>query len=391
MAPSSAISPPAILTPADAPAALARYGFSADQQASFAARAQAASTSNAVQGRLLPLPASALHRLPPPNTPERRALRDEGLRLLRAGKVGVVVLAGGMATRFGGVVKAVVPAHGALSFLACKVKDVHAVATAAGGHVPLYVMSSFATHDTIVQHVADASLHSDRAPIEVFAQKVALRLTPDGALFVDDDGGVSPYATGHGDLVDALRDSGVLGRFLAGGGETLFMTNVDNLGATLDPAMVALHARGGAAITVEVVPKNPGDAGGAPALLDGIAQIIEGFRFPKDFDQSTIGVFNTNTLFLQARALDRSFPLPYYRVEKKVEKGGAPTTVVQFERLVGELTAFLPSAFVEVPRTGVESRFIAVKDPSDLERQRETIARVVESARGVRDLRPDEL
>jgi UTP--glucose-1-phosphate uridylyltransferase len=361
----------------DAVLHLGPYGFTTEAQATFAARATSPGQTNAVTGALAVMGDDAVSRLPALGSPEREALRQEGLALIKAGKVGVVVLAGGMATRFGGVVKAVVPALGDQSFLQLKANDITAVAAHAGGKVPLFVMSSFSTHEVIKAHVAEKGIGDENVSVEVFPQKVALRLNPEGGLFVTESGELSPYATGHGDLTAALRSSGVLTRFVDGGGTTLFMTNVDNLGATLDPAMVALHHRLGGAITAEVVEKLPGDAGGAPALLDGVPQIIEGFRFPTDFDQTRIGVFNTNTFFFDATTLDTDFPLPFYRVEKKVEG----KTAIQFERLVGELTALLPSRFVVVPRTGEDARFIPVKDPGDLDTQQALIAQVTASAR----------
>ena len=49
------------------------------------------------------------------------------------------------------------------------------------------------------------------------------------------------------------------------------MSNVDNLGATLDPAIIGAHLEAneasGAKITAEVVAKEPGDKGGAPARV----------------------------------------------------------------------------------------------------------------------------
>lgn len=365
---------------AEAEAALAPFGFDPALQARFAARAKEPATTNAVKGALEPMSAAALSTLPALGTPERSALRARGLALVREGKVGVVVLAGGMATRFGGVVKAVVPVLGERSFLELKHDDVAGLAAAAAATIPFFVMSSFATHDVIKAHVHERGLSNDAVPVTVFPQKVALRLTPLGEPFVDEEGCLSPAATGHGDLVAALRDSGVLKGFVDGGGTTLFMTNVDNLGASLDPAMIALHAQSGAVITAEVVEKQKGDAGGAPALLDGVPQIVEGFRFPADFDQTRIGVFNTNTFFLDARAIDRDFELPYYRVEKKV--AGKP--VIQFERLVGELTALVKSAFVVVPRDGEDCRFIPVKEPEDLQKQKPLIETVVGSLRSTR-------
>ncbi|HEY4182536.1 MAG TPA: UTP--glucose-1-phosphate uridylyltransferase [Kofleriaceae bacterium] len=356
-------------TLAEAQAQLGRFGFDSAQHAVFRERAAQATASNAVTSELSPLRPGTIEVMPPLGSLEREKLRVEGLALIRAGQVGIVVLAGGMATRFGGVVKAVVPALDDRSFLEWKVADARAIADEAGGHVPVLVMSSFATHAVIEQHVAAKAL----GHVDIFPQAVDLRLTPTGELFTDKDGELSPYATGHGDLPAALRASGALDRFRKRGGTTLLMSNVDNLAATLDPAVIALHVQLGGALTAEVVKKDPGDKGGAPALYDGRPQIIEGFRFPASFDQDSIDVFNTNTFTLDAATLDRAFELPYYRVEKQVH--GAPA--IQFEHLVGELTAYVPSRFIQVSRVGAESRFLPAKDPDELERNRPAIAAVL--------------
>lgn len=336
-------------------ARLAPWGFDAALLERFIARCARAEASNAVQGALgLPAPADIAPVLPSDTDPGRRALQL-GRDAIARGQVGALILAGGMATRFGGVVKAVVPVLEGKTFLQLKLEDVRRVG---GDAVPVFIMSSFATHDRLRAHVAELGAVN----VHVFSQDVSLRLTPEGALFREADGDVSPYATGHGDLPSALRRSGLLSSFRAKGGTTLFMSNVDNLGATLDPLIIGTHLARGAKLTAEVVRKVKGDKGGAPARLDGRVQIIEGFRFPSGFDQDAIPVFNTNTFALDAAALDAEFALPYYRVEKKVDG----QTAVQFERLVGELTAFLPSTFVEVPREGGTSRFLPVKDPDEL-------------------------
>ncbi|MBP9084575.1 MAG: UTP--glucose-1-phosphate uridylyltransferase [Kofleriaceae bacterium] len=368
-------------------AALTRYGFDAALNEHFVSRA-AAPVDNAVKGQLRPIPDDAMSALPALGTPQRARLRQLGCDLIKANKVGVVILAGGMATRFGGVVKAVVPARGNHSFLELKHQDIATLAASLGAQIPTLVMSSFATHDVIEAHIVERRLRTTtNLRLDVFPQMSALRLTPDGQLFRDASGALSPYATGHGDLSFALRASGQLARFRDAGGTTLFMTNVDNLGATLDPAMIALHHELGAAITVEVVSKLPGAVGGAPALCDGVPQIIEGFRFPRDFDQSQIAVFNTNTLMLDAAAIDRDFALPYYRVEKQVDG----VTVVQFERLVGELTAFVPSRFVRVAQAGADCRFLPIKEPADLARHRALIERIATSRRSLADLGDSEI
>lgn len=351
---------------------LAPWGFDNAQLDGFIARLAQAATSNAVTGTLTPPAADDVRLLPAPGTEAHRALAKRGRDALAAKQVGVVILAGGMATRFGGVVKAVVPVLEQRTFLQLKLDDVRH----AGAEVPVYVMSSFATHERLRQHVQELGARH----VEVFPQFVSLRLTPEGQLFHEADGDVSPYATGHGDLTFALRQSGLLAKFRAAGGTLLMMSNVDNLGATLDPAVIGAHLERGVALSAEVVRKAKGDKGGAPARLNGTPQIIEGFRFPPGFDQDSIPVFNTNTFVMDAAAIDRDFALPFYRVEKKVD--GA--TAVQFERLVGELTAFLPSTFLEVPREGVESRFLPAKDPDELAGRLSTIRLVAESNRWAR-------
>lgn len=363
----------------DTQSLLDAYAFDRDTFESLRSRLRSGELSvdrNRIGGHVTPPTASEVLALPPPGSPERHELAELGLAALRAGQVGCVVLAGGMATRFGGVVKAEVEALPGRSFLTLKLEDIRQVARRSGSRIPVFLMSSFATHPTL-SRLATAE-QSAEAPIEVFSQFISLRVEPDGALFRD-GGRVSPYAPGHGDLSFALRRSGVLSRFVEQGGRLLAMSNVDNLGATLDPAIIGAHLRARAEMTVEVAARAPREPGGAPAHVDGGAlQIIEDFRFPADFDVGSIPYFNTNTFVLDAAALDRDFPLSWFVVRKKVEGREA----IQFEHLAGELSAFLRCICVEVPRSGEEGRFQPVKDPDELALRRPDIERILR-ARGV--------
>jgi UTP--glucose-1-phosphate uridylyltransferase len=280
-----------------------------------------------------------------------------------------------MATRFGGVVKAAVPAIGDRTFLSLKLGGIRLAAERFGATVPTYFMTSFAT-DAEVRRLLEP-LHSPAVPTRAFAQFISLRLRPDGELFHDRDT-LSPYAPGHGDLSFALRRSGLLAEFMARGGRVLYMSNVDNLAATLDPAIIGAHLAGGRAITAEVVSKDPGDAGGAPARVDGTLQIVESFRFPANFQEDRIPVFNVNSFVLDAAALDRDFPLSWFVVRKKVNGEES----IQFEHLVGELTAFLPTQCLHVDREGPDGRFQPVKDPAELARRAPQIEAMLR-ARGV--------
>ena len=76
-------------------------------------------------------------------------------------------------------------------------------------------------HPTLPWRYYPKVLRELKAPAHVatFQQNIGLRLTPDGHLFRGADGEPSTYATGHGDLVDALRRSGLLRAFSQGGGQ----------------------------------------------------------------------------------------------------------------------------------------------------------------------------
>ncbi len=301
-----------------------------------------------------------------------------GRAAIEAGELGMLILNGGMATRFGGVVKGCVDVFDGLSFLAVKIKD----AARWGGKVPMILMNSFATDAATKAHLEDnAHFGLDPALIDSFTQDISLRLTPGGEIWRDADGEPSPYAPGHGDLPSAIG-RGALERFRARGGKYLWMSNVDNVLATCDPAMLGAHIEASrardVAMTVEAAPLYPGDKGGMPARVDGDLQIVENFRFPADFDHSSIPVFNTNTFIFDADALARGFDLTWFVVEKTVD--GRPA--IQFERLCGELSAFLPTQFLAIERDGLGSRFLPIKQPQDLDDARDLLARAMK-ARGV--------
>jgi UTP--glucose-1-phosphate uridylyltransferase len=358
---------------------LSAYGFDREQFERLRTamlQGELGTAQNRIQGIVEPPAASEVPALPAHDSAARRELHERGMEALRNGEVGCVVLAGGMATRFGGVVKAAVEALPGRSFLSLKLADIRRMAKRAGKPVPIYLMSSFATHDALQELAREEQSHE--APIEVFPQFISLRLTPEGALFREADGALSPYAPGHGDLSFALRASGALQRFVQRGGRLLATSNVDNLGATLDPAILGQHLRSGVDMTIEIGRRTPGEAGGMPLRVSGKLQIVEDFRVPSDFDVARVPLFNTNTFVLAARAIDRDFPLSWFLVRKKVDGREA----IQFERLVGQLSAFLPCACIEVPRSGDDGRFQPVKDPEELERRRPDIERILR-VRGV--------
>jgi UTP--glucose-1-phosphate uridylyltransferase len=297
-----------------------------------------------------------------------------GREALERGEVALCVLAGGMATRMGGVVKALVEALPGETFLDMRLRELDAIHRRFGVRPPLWLMTSEATDGPIREALASKNLGAG-SEVATFEQCVSLRLTQEGNLFRDEHGEPSVYATGHGDLPDALRASGLLDRFISRGGKTVWIANLDNLGATIDPAVLGFHLEHRGPLTVEVVSKVGTDKGGGPVRWNGRRIIAEEVRLPVGFDPATMPVFSTNTFLVQAANLAHlDMKWTYVEVEKKV---GAQKAV-QFERIVNEITTTLEPVMLRVPRDGVAARFLPVKDVAELEHRRgeiEAIAR----------------
>ena len=299
-----------------------------------------------------------------------------GAEAIAAGELGFCVMAGGMATRMGGVIKALVEAVDRLTFLDLRLAE----NARYGGAVPLWIMTSDATDQGIKKALVDVG----RSDVPTFRQDLGLRLDPEGNLFRHADGRPSTYATGHGDAVDALRRSGLLARFVASGGRYLWIANLDNLGASIDPAILGAFTESDAGALVEVCRKRPGDRGGIPVRVPTgrgrqRLEVVEEFRLPTDFDASTVNVFNTNTFLVKADALlNTKFSWNWFEVRKTVE--GRPA--VQFERLLQEISSQLETKLIEVPREGSASRFLPVKDHAELA-AREHELRAMAAARGL--------
>lgn len=310
--------------------------------------------TNTVAGNVEP--PGEIRPLPPKGSQEYERLAAIGKQAYQSSELGILILAGGMATRFNyDHPKGLFPIYQDKSFIELKLRSIQQQAPG----VPVHIMTSFHTDAEIREHLAandNFGLAADQ--IRLFSQHKLPRLNQDGQPFLKN--GEPDYATsGHGDFVECLRESGLLDRFLSAGGRYLLFSNVDNLGATVDFAIVGHHIEAQHAMTVEVASKAPGDKGGAPAKVNGRLQLVEGFAFPKDFNQDLIPVFNTATYVFSAETLTQNFDLPWYVVEKKVDD----QTVIQLEHLAGDLSVFLDTDFLLVAR---EERFLPVKSLEDV-------------------------
>jgi UTP--glucose-1-phosphate uridylyltransferase len=77
------------------------------------------------------------------------------------------------------------------------------------------------------------------------------------------------YPPGHGDIFDALYNSGLIDKLIAAGKEHLFVSNVDNLGAVVDTNILRYMVDSGSEYLMEVTDKTKADVKGGTVRHTG--------------------------------------------------------------------------------------------------------------------------
>jgi UDP-N-acetylglucosamine pyrophosphorylase len=182
---------------------------------------------------------------------------------------------------------------------------------------------------------------------------------------------------GHGDLYPSLLGSGWLDRLLAAGVKYAFVSNADNLGASLNLNLLGCFAASGQPFLMEVCERTASDRkGGHLAARDGKLLLRESAQCPEaDLpafqDIQRHRFFNTNNLWLRLdhlkSLLDQQggfIPLPIIKNSKTVDpRDKNSPKVVQLESAMGAaIECFANAGALVVPRT----RFAPVKTTADL-------------------------
>lgn len=313
-----------------------------------------------------------------PNAAKLAPYQAAGITALA--QTAVIKLNGGLGTTMGMQgPKSLVEVKEGLTFLDIIVQQILYTREKYNVRLPLVLMNSFNT-----QAQTRAALKAYPELNQDVAQDFLQHKTP--KIWKDDLTPVSwPEAAekewcppGHGDLYLALQTSGILKQLLAKGYEYAFISNSDNLGATLDLNILGYLAQNKLPFLMEVAKRTPADSkGGHLAYKPGEGLILrEVAQCPPDElknfqDIERYCYFNTNNLWIHLPTLKRLLDkqngvlgLPLIRNEKPVDPT-APNTrrVYQLETAMGHAIALFPKAqAVQVDR----SRFLPVKSTNDL-------------------------
>lgn len=305
-------------------------------------------------------------------------LAAQGAALLD--QVVVIKLNGGLGTSMGMQgPKSLLPVKDGLRFIDIIVKQLLHLRQTYHVRVPLLLMNSFNT-----EAETEAALAEHAEFVQPLATSFVQHKEPkvDKASLLPIAWAADPAKEwcppGHGDIYAALTTSGMLEQLLAQGYAYAFVSNADNLGATLDLKILGYMAAAKLPFLMEVAERSAADRKGGhlaqrpdgQLILREIAQCpaeeLESFQ-----DIARYRYFNTNNLWVHLPTLQQVLQerngilgLPLIRNEKPVDPTQPDSPrVYQLETAMGSaIASFTGAQALSVDR----SRFAPVKKTNDL-------------------------
>lgn len=292
-------------------------------------------------------------------------------------KLIVVKLNGGLGTSMGCVgPKSLIAVRNDLTFLDLTVQQIEHLNKTYDTDVPLVLMNSFNT-DEDTQKVL-RKYKGRRVKIFTFSQSRYPRIHKESLLPIArdlNDDNDSWYPPGHGDFYESFLKSGLLNNFLDQGREYLFISNIDNLGATVDLNILNMLLSPTSSpkpqFVMEVTNKTNADVkGGTLIQYDNKLRLLEIAQVPKQHvdefkSVKKFKIFNTNNIWINLKAIDQVMKDNKLDIEVIVNHKHLSYgyDVIQLETAIGAaMQSFENSIGINVPR----SRFLPVKKTQDL-------------------------
>ncbi|HEY7119559.1 MAG TPA: UDPGP type 1 family protein [Tepidisphaeraceae bacterium] len=291
----------------------------------------------------LPLPKSIEPVKAYPNQPtaELKELYDRakgrGHELLRQGKVGAFLVAGGQGTRLG-----YDGPKGEFPVTPIKDKPLFRVfaeqllawSRDAGRPIPWYLMTS-EVNDGPTREFFKKHHYFNYNPANVIFFQQGMMPAFDmasGRILLAEKDSVALSPDGHGGSLRALDRSGALADMKKRGVEHLSYFQVDNpLVHTIDPLFLGLHDLAGSEMSSKTIPKAHAlERVGNFVMGDGVLQVIEYSDLPEElakrsgpdgqllFNAGSIAIHALRTSFIERLNHGGQLKLPWHRAEKKV-------------------------------------------------------------------------
>ncbi|XP_050544718.1 UTP--glucose-1-phosphate uridylyltransferase isoform X2 [Daktulosphaira vitifoliae] len=322
--------------------------------------------------RIEKLPADAIRdyeTLPKPSTDDIKKKLD---------KLVVVKLNGGLGTSMGcRGPKSIIQVRNDLTFLDLTVQQIEHLNKKYSVNVPLVLMNSFNTDKDTEKIIR--KYKGLQVEIYTFNQSCFPRISKESLHPIAHNCNIeenieSWYPPGHGDFYDSFKNSGLLQKFINSGRDYCFISNIDNLGATVDLNILNMLLSkdiNSPEFVMEVTNKTKADVkGGTLIQYENKLRLLEIAQVPKEHLEEFKSVkkfkfFNTNNLWIKLSAIDKVLNEQSMNLEIIVNNKTLDNNlnIIQLETAVGAaMKSFNGGLGINVPR----SRFLPVKKTSDL-------------------------
>lgn len=219
---------------------------------------------------------------------EQAAYTERGWELLRAGRIGAIVVAGGQGSRLGhdgpkGTLDIGLPSRKSLFQL--QAERLLYLSEKAGKAIPWYIMTSPDNHEATEAFFRSAAYFGYSAKDCFFFQQNTMpALDLNGKLLLSAEGMVQLAPSGNGECFAALKRSGAIADMKERGLEWLFYYNVDNaLIKVADPAFIGVAALHNNPIATKVIEKTDAEEKiGIFCLKNGRPAVLEYTEIPDD-------------------------------------------------------------------------------------------------------------
>lgn len=319
---------------------------------------------------------------------EKKNDTEIGIEAIRAGKIGAVLLAGGMGTRLGsdnpkgmydiGVTKPVY-------IFQRLIENLFDVVDKTKSWIHLFVMTSDKNHEATTHFFQEKNYFGyDRNHIHFFKQDMAPASDYQGKIYLEEKGKLASSPNGNGGWLTSLKNAGLLDFIHEEGIEWLNVFAVDNvLQRIADPCFIGATIKHGCDVGSKVVRKNhPEEKVGVMCLKNNHPSIIEYYELTEKLrdtlDEKGEPAYNfgviLNYLFhveSVEKIMDKSLPL--HVVEKKIPYLDASGTLqkpekpngYKFESLILDLIQLLNKCLpFEVER---EKEFAPIKNKTGVD------------------------
>ena len=244
----------------------------------------AAHSEEAQRGKLEPLGALTLQDI----AESRERFEAAGLEAIRQGKVGAVLLAGGMGTRLGFDKPKGMYNMGQthpLYIFECLIRNLQEVVDQAGAYVPLFVMTS-EKNDEDTREFFEEMKYFGYNPeyVHFFVQEMAPAVDENGKILLEEKGRIATSPNGNGGWFSSMLRAGLQGVLQREGIEWLNVFAVDNvLQRIADPAFIGATILSGSESGAKVVSKaDPQERIGVLCLEDGTPSIVEYYEMTEE-------------------------------------------------------------------------------------------------------------